>query len=83
MIMLSENKMSYSIEKKLCGLSLNLNYMNTHTHINTIKGTIGQSGPMVFVYMNKISWISKKSINSKKEGLLQTILHIKMEYTVG
>lgn len=60
-----------------------LSHINAIVTFNTNKSTIGQSGPMVFVYMNKISWISKKSINSKKEGLLQTILHKKMEYTVG
>ena len=50
MIRLSENKMSYGIENELCGLSLNLNYMNTHTHIIAKKGTMGQFGPMVLKY---------------------------------
>jgi len=45
--------MSYGIENELCGLSHNLNYMNTHTHIRTKKGTMGQFGPMVLKY-NKI-----------------------------
>jgi hypothetical protein len=74
---------SYGIKNKEIRGFIEPYYMNTHTHINTIKGTMGQFGPMVLKYMNKISWISKKSINSKKEGLMQTILHIKMEYTVG
>ena len=47
MILLCENKMSYGIENELCGLSHNLNYMNTHTHI---KGTMGQSGPMALKF---------------------------------
>ena len=60
MILLCENKMSYSIENELCGLSHNLNYMNTHTHI---KDTMGQSGPMVLKF-NKdliISYINNKN----------------------
>lgn len=44
-------------------------YMIPTKPINTNKSTIGQSGPMVFVYINKISWISKKIINSKKRRI--------------
>ena len=68
MILLCENKMSYGIENELCGLSHNLNYMNTHTHIRTKKGTMGQFGPMVLKYNKDFIM---QYLNHKKEPSLK------------
>ena len=52
---------SYGIKNKEIRGFIEPYYMNTHTHINTIKGTMGQFGPMVLKYM--INFYNKNQTN--------------------
>jgi len=52
---------SYGIKNKEIRGFIEPYYMNTHTHINTIKDTMGQFGPMVLKYM--INFYNKNQTN--------------------